>query len=220
MVKPRIIEPDHGIQGEYSYQAYDASMRKMRDRGLLETNLMLEAGIRQGLVLEIGTGPGYSGLEWLKKTENSRLKSLDISPDMIVIANRNAREYGLEARVEYIEGDAQDMPFDSDMFDGVFANGALHEWEQPEKVFNEIHRVLKTGGIFFINDMRRDMNPLIKWLIGTIARPREIRPGLISSVNACYTVEEIRSVLKRTNLKTFNVRKRFASLVITGEKTG
>lgn len=59
-----------------------------------DTSLVLKAGIMQGLALEVGLGPGYLGLEWLKKTEGTRLKALEISPDMITIAERNAKEYG------------------------------------------------------------------------------------------------------------------------------
>jgi len=107
MVKPRVIETDQGIQGEFDVQIYDSMMRRMRDKGWIETNLILKVGITQGLVLEVGPGPGYLGLEWLKKTEETNLKALEISPNMIMIAERNAKEYGLEARVEYIDGDAQ-----------------------------------------------------------------------------------------------------------------
>jgi len=104
MVKPRIIETDQGIQGDFNVKMYDSMMRRMRDKGWIETDLVLKAGVRQGLVLEVGPGPGYLGLEWLKKTEGSNLKALEISPDMIEIAERNAKEYGFETRVEYVKG--------------------------------------------------------------------------------------------------------------------
>jgi len=134
-------------------EIYDKMMRRMRDKGWLETNLIIKSGIDHGLVLEVGPGPGYLGLEWLKKTIGTKLKGLDISPDMITIAGRNAREYNLEDRVEYVESDGKMMPFEKGMFDAVFTNGSLHEWAEPEGVFNEIHRVLKSGGNYFISDL-------------------------------------------------------------------
>jgi hypothetical protein len=39
----------------------------MRDKGWMETDLILKLGIQHGLALEVGPGPGYLGLEWLKK---------------------------------------------------------------------------------------------------------------------------------------------------------
>ena len=94
MVKSRVVETEEGIQGEFDVQQYDQMMRRMRDKGWLETKEILNAGIVQGLALEVGPGPGYLGLEWLKNTQETSLKGLE----MISIAERNAREYGLEPR--------------------------------------------------------------------------------------------------------------------------
>lgn len=218
MVKPRVIETEQGIQGEFDVQAYDSMMRRMRDKGWMETNLILKAGIREGLALEVGPGPGYLGLEWLKKTDGTSLKALEISPEMMKIAEGNAREYRLETRVNYVEGNAQEIPFEDNVFDGVFTNGSLHEWAQPEFVFNEIYRVLKPGGKYCISDLRRDMIPPVKWFMKLVVKPKEIRPGLISSINAAYTFEEIVAILGKSVLKGYRVSKVIMGLVITGEK--
>jgi ubiquinone/menaquinone biosynthesis C-methylase UbiE len=139
---------------------------------------------------------------------------------MIKVAERNAIEYGLQSRVKYMLGDAAQMPFEDGRFDAVFTNGALHEWAEPKRIFNEIHRVLKAGGRFCITDLRRDMNPLMKWLMWLVTKPREIRPGLISSINAAYTLREIRTLLEDTELKgRYRARSTIEGLVITGEKT-
>ncbi len=220
MVKPRVVETTEGIQDEYDVQIYDQMMRRMRDKGWLETKLILKAGIRQGLSFEVGPGPGYLGLEWLKQTDGTNLRGLEISPEMMSIAKRNANEYGFENRVEYVKGDAQEMPFDDGMFDSVFTNGSLHEWPGPKRVFDEIHRVLKPGGKYCITDLRRDMNPLVKWFIKAVTKPKEIRPGLISSINSAYTVEEIQAVLSTSRLKRYTAKRQMMGLVVTGKKAG
>jgi ubiquinone/menaquinone biosynthesis C-methylase UbiE len=158
------------------------------------------------------------GLEWLKKTEGTRLKGLDISPDMIKIAEKNAKEYGCEYRVEYVESDSKIMPFDDNTFDAVFTNGSLHEWAHPKDAFNEIYRVLKPHGKYCITDLRRDMNPILKWFMKLMTRPKEMQAGLISSINAAYTVDEIEVILQQTNLQKSTVHKNVIGLVITGEK--
>jgi len=103
-LKGRVYETDHGIQGVFTVEIYDQMQKRFRDRGWLETKDILTSGIRNGLVLEIGPGPGYLGLEWLNQTEGTVLKGLEISPDMIALAERNARDYGLSDRVEYKRG--------------------------------------------------------------------------------------------------------------------
>jgi ubiquinone/menaquinone biosynthesis C-methylase UbiE len=114
------------------------------------------------LCLEVCPGPGYLGLEWLSKTEGTTLRALEISADMIKMAEKNAGEYGLLDRVKYVKGDAQKMPFEDETFDSVFTNGSLHEWSRPDRIFDEINRCLKRGGKYVISDMRRDMNPFTK----------------------------------------------------------
>lgn len=218
MVKSRIPETDNGIQGEFNVEIYDQMMSRLRDKGFMETDEIIKFGINKGFVLEIGPGPGYLGLEWLSKTQGTKLQGIEISRDMINMARRNSKEYELENRVEYVKGDAQDMPFDNNIFDGVFSNGSLHEWSQPIKIFNEIHRVLKPGGRYFISDMKRDMNFLGKWFLKLNTKPKEMRAGLISSINAGYTVTEIVNILEKSNLKDFSINEVFIGFEITGKK--
>ena len=218
MVKPRIIETNEGIHGEPTVEAYDKMMGSLRDKGWIETESITKTGINHGVCLEVGPGPGYLGLEWLKKTEGTTLKSLEISADMIKIAEKNAKEYVLLDRVKYFKGDAQKMPFEDETFEGIFTNGSLHEWSQPAMIFEEIHRCLKHGGKYFISDMRRDMNPFVKWFLKIATKPKEIKPGLISSINASYTVQEIKSILSKTNLKSATIKQTTMGFIITGQK--
>jgi ubiquinone/menaquinone biosynthesis C-methylase UbiE len=218
MVKPRIIETNEGIQGEPTVEVYDQFARIMRDKGWNNVDSILKSGITKGNVLEIGPGPGYIGLEWLKHTSDSTLTGCEISRDMIKLAEKNAREYGFEARTSYVEGNCMQMPLNNEAFDAVLSNGSMHEWEEPVRVFNEIFRVLKAGGLYCITDMRRDVNPFIKWAIYLSARPKEIRPGFLTSLNASYTVNEIQYLLNKSELKNAAVTKEFFGLCISGKK--
>jgi ubiquinone/menaquinone biosynthesis C-methylase UbiE len=217
-VKPRVIETNEGIQGEFNVFTYDKMQRRLRDKGWIETDAIIKFGISAGLALEVGPGPGYLGLEWLKKTSNTTLKCVEISPDMISIAGTNAVTYGLAGRVEYKPGKAEDIPFADATFAAVFTNGSLHEWPEPARAFNEIHRVLKPGGRFFISDLKRNINPVIVWLLEINTQPKEIRPGLITSINAAYTKQEIQGILQSTCLKNARVTENFIGIEIKGEK--
>ena len=218
MTKPRVVETDQGIQGDFNVTIYDQMQRRLRDKGWIETRDIIKSGITQGLALEIGPGPGYLGLEWLKQTDNTTLKGLDISPDMIKIAERNAAEYQLTERVEYVESSGNEMPFEDGFFDAVFTNGSLHEWSDPKNTFNEIWRVLKNGGKVFISDLRRDVNIFMKWFLWINTKPREVRPGLISSIHAAYTPDELRQLVKDTQLSKCEVSGNFIGVKLTGIK--
>jgi ubiquinone/menaquinone biosynthesis C-methylase UbiE len=87
------------------------------------------------------------------------------------------------------------------------------------KVFDEVYRVSKPGAKYFISDMRRDMNPFVRRFMKLMVKPKEIRPGFISSMNASYTIAEIRSILDQSKLKESVVAKTFMGLEITGVKS-
>ena len=218
MVRPRVLETAEGIQEGFTVEVYDRMQRRLRDRGWMETDRIIRSGVDAGAVLEVGPGPGYLGLEWLKKTSATTLSGLEISENMIEVAEKNASEYGLTDRVSYVLGDAGEMPFGDSAFDAVFSNGSLHEWDQPQKIFDEIGRVLKPGGRYFVSDLRRDMNPLVKTLMKLSTKPKEIRPGLVTSINAAYTRDELLDLLSVTSLWGYEVNSTVMGLEITGEK--
>ena len=216
MAKERVVETEAEIQLEFDTTDYEQMMRRMRDKGWLATGAILKAGIDEGLVLEVGPGPGYLGLEWLKKTKGTTLCGLDISIDMIELARGNALGYGLADRVEYVAGDAQEMVFDKAAFDAVFSSASLHEWPDALKVLNEIHRVLKPGGKLFISDLRRDISRYARWFLLAVTKPKEIRPGLIVSLDAAYTISELEELLQQSALQDMRVEKNFLGLTVKG----
>jgi ubiquinone/menaquinone biosynthesis C-methylase UbiE len=175
-------------------------------------------GIAHGLALEIGPGPGYLGLEWLKNTRDTTLKGLDVSADMIVLAGRNASAYGVSERVEYVRGSGAELPFEDRYFDAVFTANSLHEWSEPKRTLHEVWRVLKVGGRLLISDFRRDMFPLLKWSLWLIAKPKAIRPGLLTSINAAYTPDEAIALIRETELSSCDVTGNLMGLKVIGTK--
>jgi ubiquinone/menaquinone biosynthesis C-methylase UbiE len=218
MVKKRVIETTEGIQNELTVEIFDEFARTMRDKGWNNVDRFIKVGITKGNVLEIGPGPGYIGLEWLKQSENARLTGLEISSNMIKLAIKNAKDYEFENKVNYVHGNCNNMPFDANSFDAVFSNGSLHEWENPIEAFNEIHRILKPGGIFCITDMKRDVNPILKWIIYFSTKPKEIRPGFLTSLNAAYTINELDQLFSQTNFNHYHIKKEVFGLCASGQK--
>ena len=218
MTKPRVSETNEGIQDALDVAVFDRFAKGMRDKGWNNVDTIIAAGVRAGDVLEIGPGPGYVGLEWLKACPEGRLTALEISPEMIAMATKNAAGYGFSSRVQYAEGNALEMPFADDSFDAVFSNGSLHEWEDPARVFGQIARVLKPGGRFCVADMRRDVNPLLARMICASTKPKEIRPGFWTSLRAAYTKPELEAILADIKLIDVAVRNEFFGLSVSGGK--
>lgn len=217
-MRERVPETINGIQGELDVSMYDAMMRKLRDKGWLAIEPILDSGIIGGVAFEIGPGPGYLGLEWLKSTSGTKLTALDISPAMLEVAKKNAEEYELSQRAMYVLGNAHELPFPENGFNAVFSNGSLHEWSEPVLIFDEIYRVLKKGGRFCVTDLRRDMNPFIRCFMKLYTSSREMKRGLMSSIRAAYTKDELERIMEKTSFSNPVVRKNGVGLTVTGEK--
>ena len=99
MVKSRTLETSRGIQHEPTVRDFDEMARKHRDKGYTDIKALAQNGLISGHGLEIGPGPGYMGLEWLKSAPDSTLAGLEISAEMIKTAEKNAAEYGFADRV-------------------------------------------------------------------------------------------------------------------------
>jgi ubiquinone/menaquinone biosynthesis C-methylase UbiE len=223
MTEARSPQTDLEERQSFFARVYDDMTCGMLNGGWLRAQYLepvIRSGIASGLVLEVGSGPGYLGLEWLKSTEGTTLRCLDIDENMIATARKHAKKYGLSHRVEYIKGDASRMPFDDEYFDAVFSNCSLHEWANPEPILNEINRVLKPGGRYCIVDLRRDIKPRVKRFLWAQTQPEEMRPTCLAAIEASYTAGEMRTMLGRTRLLNWDIAENFWGLVISGRKPG
>jgi ubiquinone/menaquinone biosynthesis C-methylase UbiE len=218
MTKPRKPETNVGIQGTLTVGLYDKMQRRLREKGWLETPAIVKSGIVSGHVLEIGSGPGYLGLEWLSRTSNSTLTGLEISQDMVDQARRNAAEYRFSERATYVQGTGAKLPFPDASFDGVITASSLHEWDNPTETLQEIWRVLKPGGRLLVLDFRRDMSPLTKAFLWLVAKPRAMRAGLLTSIGAAYTADELSHLLPSPMAASCRVVGSTMGLSIVGTK--
>jgi ubiquinone/menaquinone biosynthesis C-methylase UbiE len=113
------------------------------------------SAFHQGLLLDLGTGPGYLPIELLKRSPAVRIIGVDLSRPLIRMARVNALRAGCAGRVHFEVGNAANLRFKSESFDGVFSTGMLHVLRDPVSVFRECWRVLKPGQEAWIYDPAR-----------------------------------------------------------------
>ncbi len=104
-------------------------------------------------VLDVGCGPGALPVLLGAAAPRLKLTGLDLSPDMIALGRRRAREAGVEARVTFRVGDVARLPFADAHFDLVLSSLSRHHWADPIAGLREIRRVLKPGGEARIYDV-------------------------------------------------------------------
>jgi arsenite methyltransferase len=110
----------------------------------------LEPGER---VLDIGSGAGMDSLiAALQVGPEGSVTGIDMTPQMIDNARQGAAELGL-SNVTFVEGEAEQLPFDDASFDVVISNGVIDLIPDKDAVFGEIQRVLVPGGRIQIADV-------------------------------------------------------------------
>ncbi len=101
------------------------------------------------VVLDVATGAGHSALAAAAHVR--RVVGLDITPAMLDQARRLAAEREIR-NVEFVEGNAEALPFAAQSFDRVLVRSAPHHFGQLIPALAEAYRVLRPGGAFAVSD--------------------------------------------------------------------
>jgi SAM-dependent methyltransferase len=105
--------------------------------------LVARAGIEPGMkVLDVACGTGNAAIPAAKLA--ARVTGLDLSPGLIAIARERGAES--DAEIEWLEGDAQSLPFDDGSYDRVIS--AIGHMFTPDhkRTADELRRVRRPNG--------------------------------------------------------------------------
>src|ERR671937_3121305 len=104
-------------------------------------------------VLDLGSGAGTDSLVAAQMVgAGGRVTGIDMTAAMLVKARAAAAEMGV-TNVEFVEGEAERLPFPDESFDVVVSNGVIELIPDKDAVFSELHRVLAPGGRIQIADV-------------------------------------------------------------------
>ncbi|HEX6582066.1 MAG TPA: class I SAM-dependent methyltransferase [Thermoleophilaceae bacterium] len=102
------------------------------------------AGVEPGMdLLDVACGTGNATIPAAR--EGARVKGLDFSPDLLAIARERAADAMVE--VDWIEGDAQELPFDDASFDRVISTFGHMFAPDHARTAAEMLRVCRPGGV-------------------------------------------------------------------------
>lgn len=105
----------------------------------------------QARVLEIGCGRGAGACLIQEEFRPARLHAFDLDHRMILQAGRYLKpEY--QEKISLYVGDARMLPYRDGVLDAVFGFGVLHHLPDWRGGLREIARVLKPGGIYFLEE--------------------------------------------------------------------
>lgn len=114
---------------------------KLTDKGVQYCNLS-----PGDTVLDLGCGLGAT-VNYIRKKYHITAVGIDKSEKMIAAAQDN---YGYAG---FFLGKGEELPFEDESFDGVLAECTLSLMDSPDRVINQVYRVLKDNGWFVITDV-------------------------------------------------------------------
>ncbi|MCK4828732.1 ubiquinone/menaquinone biosynthesis methyltransferase [bacterium] len=172
--------------------------------------------------LDLCTGTGDLVLRMARNVNGTTtIQALDYSAPMLEVAKRKAFRDGLD-RIEFIHGDAADMPFKEGELDVIGIGFAFRNltYKNPdrEKFLAEIYRVLKREGKFVIVESSQPSSRFIRSLFrlylkvfvaglgGIISGHRGAYRYLAASARNYYAPGEIRDMLLAAGFKQVDHR--------------
>jgi release factor glutamine methyltransferase len=89
---------------------------------LVDECLRLSRDIAAPQVLDVGTGSGNLAVAVAWKNKKAQVTAVDISPEALAVASRNATRHGVADRVRFLEGDLFSPLLPEDRFDIILSN--------------------------------------------------------------------------------------------------
>jgi 2-polyprenyl-6-hydroxyphenyl methylase/3-demethylubiquinone-9 3-methyltransferase len=152
-------------------------------------------------VLDVGCGGGIFSESMARL--NARVTGIDISKDIILIAQEHAKQEGLD--IEYISSTIEHFEYDADRkFDVITCMELLEHVESPESVIKSTAKLLRPGGDIIFSTINRNFTAYLQ----TIAFAEHIS-GLIPKDTHRYSQyikpSEISRLLRNNSFKVINI---------------
>ena len=194
LIKPRTQSAKMGYSEEEI-----ASVPEGAVMGLGCGNPQAIAALRSGeVVLDLGSGAGFDAFLAARKVGDQGLViGVDMTPDMIQLARKNAKAGGYD-NVEFRLGQIEQMPVEDNSVDVILSNCVINLSPDKAAVYREAYRVLRKGGRLAISDM-----------VASGEMPPEIKDNLAlhsSCVSGALQVDELKGILIEAGFKEIHIK--------------
>ena len=146
-------------------------------------------------LLDVAGGTGDIALRAVEASRrNARVSVLDINGSMLDVGRERARRRGLADNLDFVEANAEDLPFEDATFDAYTVAFGIRNVPDIPRALGEAHRVLKPGGRFLCLEFSEVDMPVLDTLYEAFSFRAIPRIGRIVAGDAApyrYLVESI-----------------------------
>lgn len=176
-------------------------------------------------ILDIATGTGDFAILSHKILKPIKIDAIDVSEGMMAVGKEKVKEKRLENIISFDRQDCANLSFENNTFDAVISSFGVRNFEDIDKSFQEVHRVLKSSGVFlFIELTQPEKSPvkelyntyteyIMPSLSGLFATEQKAYTYLPNSIEAFPQGREMMLILKKNGFR--NIRLRRLTLGIT-----
>lgn len=211
----------YDLYGDRWYTAYDDPVALLRAESRTKLPWVLERIKQADLgansqILDIGCGAGF--LSNALAREGYHVTGVDLSSDSLQVACR----HDSTGKARYVTADAYELPFADRSFDVVTAMDFLEHVEDPNKVIQEVSRVLKPGGLFFYHTFNRNLIShfvvikLVEWFVKNTPKDMHI-------IRLFLKPKEVENFCRQAGMKpieTAGIRPVFSTIPLKNYFTG
>ncbi|CAB1058043.1 hypothetical protein D1BOALGB6SA_2799 [Olavius sp. associated proteobacterium Delta 1] len=137
----------HFIKAPYLSETFFEEYRQFRFQKEHHLNWLIDWQSAKGKdILEIGLGIGTDATRWAKYSKS--FTGIDLTHEAARVTKLHLRYLGYNGQI--LKANAEELPFSNGRFDIVYSHGVLHHTPSIEKAFRQVHRVLKSNGLFIL----------------------------------------------------------------------
>ncbi len=115
-------------------------------------------------ILDIATGTGDLAIKMSKLLSTGRIIGLDLSQEMLSIAEKKAQAGNLSSSIEFVKGDGEQLPFNNQEFEAITCSFGVRNFEHLQPGLQEMNRVLTDHGQLIILEFSTPTNKTFKRL--------------------------------------------------------
>jgi len=197
----RVLEPEL-MDDPAQAKAYAAADFSRENQGFVDRFREYFPEFSEGLVLDLGCGPGDIPIRFARALPNCRVTAIDASAPMVQLAEQAVQQAGLTERIVLRCERFQDTA-GANQADAAICNSLLHHLPNPLQFWNKLRRLVKPGFPVLVMDLLRPESPeAAQAIVDRYAAGESeiLRRDFYNSLLAAFTEDEVTTQLARMNL--------------------